>query len=135
MCPYGNSPSLINAWKPLQTPRTKPSRLYSKDSKASAKAGLRNKVAINFPDPSGSSPALKPPGNIIICACPMRFFISSMESSKACGVSLRIIKVSVTAPAASKASAESYSQFVPGQTGIKTRGLPNDSLRFGPYVV
>ncbi|MDA6816097.1 hypothetical protein OSL60_28320, partial [Escherichia coli] len=32
-------------------------------------------------------------------------------------------KISVSAPALAKALAESYSQLVPGKTGIKTRGL------------
>ncbi len=34
---------------------------------ASLTLGFLNIVAINLPEPSGSSPALKPPGNAIIC--------------------------------------------------------------------
>ena len=77
---------------------------------------------MNLPDPSGSSPALKPPGNMMIWAWAMRLAISSIDSAKSCAVLLRRTMTSATAPARSKASAESYSQFVPGHTGIGIHG-------------
>ena len=53
----------------------------------------------------------------------MRFFISAMDSATSESVRFLNTKVSATAPAASNALAVSYSQFVPGKTGIKTLGL------------
>ncbi len=41
------------------------------------------------------------------------------------GVMLRKIRMTVRAPASSKAFAESYSQFVPGNTGMNTVGCPS----------
>ena len=43
-------------------------------------------------------------------------------SATAEGVRLLMTSVSATAPACSNARAESYSQFVPGNTGMITRG-------------
>ena len=48
------------------------------------------------------------------------FFHRFLDAS---GVRLRITKISVFAPAASKAAAVSYSQLIPGNTGMKTVGL------------
>ena len=86
-------------------------------------------MAINLPEPSGSSPALKPPGNITILACLMATSNSSIESLSICSV-LFLIKTNWTlAPAFSKARFESYSQLVPGNTGITTRGV--STVTFG----
>ena len=121
--PYGTKPSLISAWKPLQIPSIKPSRFSNKSLIASLIRGLRNIVAINLPLPSGSSPALKPPGIITICELLIYLTIASTDSSIAAAVKLRTIKVLASAPAASKARALSYSQLLPGKTGMNTRGL------------
>ena len=77
---------------------------------------------MNLPEPSGSSPPEKPPGSIMIWACWMPLTMAATVSSTACGVRLRTMSVSASAPARSQARAESYSQFVPGNTGMKTRG-------------
>ena len=60
--PYGTRPVFIRAWKPLQMPRMRPSRFWMRSMTASATCGLRRTVAMNLPDPSGSSPAENPPG-------------------------------------------------------------------------
>ena len=78
---------------------------------------------MNFPLPSGSSPALKPPGNMMIWESWIPFTIAWIVSSIACAVRLRMIKILLSAPARSKARAVSYSQFCPGKTGINTFGL------------
>ena len=49
----------------------------------------------------------------------------STESVISCAVRFRNTSVIVLAPARSKARALSYSQFVPGNTGIKTDGCPS----------
>ena len=99
--------------------------------------GLRNVVAMNLPEPSGSSPEEKPPGKAMICALLTAARISLMESSMACGLRLRMTTGVTTAPARSKARCVSYSQFVPGKTGMKTRGFANVVsvvLRLPPFV-
>ena len=52
----------MRAWKPLQMPRTRPSRFCSRSITASAAWGDRRKAVMNLPEPSGSSPPEKPPG-------------------------------------------------------------------------
>ena len=121
--PYGTSPNLISAWKPLQIPSISPSRLCSKLLTASAIRGFRNMVAMNLPLPSGSSPALKPPGSMMIWDSLIPFTMAWIVSSIAWAVRLRMIKILLSAPARSKARAVSYSQFCPGNTGINTFGL------------
>ena len=49
--------------------------------------------------------------------------MASTLSETACGVRLFTTTVFATAPTRSNARAESYSQLVPGNTGITTRGL------------
>ena len=66
--PFGTNPNLINAWKPLQIPSAKPSLSFNNLCTASSIFAFLNAVAKNLAEPSGSSPALNPPGNIIICA-------------------------------------------------------------------
>ena len=63
--PYGRSPDFISAWNPLQIPRIRPS-LSRNFAIASATFGLDSTVAMNLPEPSGSSPELNPPGIISI---------------------------------------------------------------------
>ena len=92
---------------------------------ASATLGLRSVVAINFPEPSGSSPAEKPPGIIIIWLSSMALACSCIEASISCTERLRMITTFALAPALSKAAAVSYSQLVPGNTGMTTCGQPN----------
>ena len=46
-----------------------------------------------------------------------------MDSFNCSGVWFRITTISVSAPARSKARAASNSQFVPGNTGMRTLGL------------
>ena len=128
--PYGNNPNLINAWNPLQIPIINPSRLSNKSLIASFKRGFFNTVAINLPEPSGSSPALNPPGNITILACLIAASNSLIESVSICSV-LFLIKTNWTfAPAFSKARFESYSQLVPGNTGITTSGVSTVTFAF-----
>ena len=58
-----------------------------------------------------------------------------MESSIASGVRLRTINVCGLAPARAKTRAVSYSQFVPGNTGIRTRGCGVLEVAIGLMVV
>ena len=60
--PKGNNPVLTKAWKPLHIPRIKPSFSSSKYSTASLTFVFLSTLAINLPDPSGSSDNEKPPG-------------------------------------------------------------------------
>ena len=81
-------------------------------------------VAMNLAEPSGSSPELKPPGSMRICDWRIAVARAVRDSSTASGVRLRKTRVSVLAPACSKTAAVSYSQLVPGKTGITTLGFP-----------
>ena len=78
---------------------------------------------MNLPEPSGSSPPEKPPGMKIICASPAFFAKLSADFEIPSLVRLLITKISASAPALSTAFAESYSQLVPGNTGIRTLGF------------
>ena len=78
---------------------------------------------MNLPEPSGSSPPLKPPGNITICAFSISSTILSIVSLIACEERLFTTRIDGSAPAFSKALAVSTSQLVPGKVGINTRGL------------
>ena len=53
---------------------------------------------MNLPEPSGSSPALKPPGIISICERRMRRASSALEASMSAAERLQKTKVSATAP-------------------------------------
>ena len=99
-------------------------------------SGFLNTVAINLPEPSGSSPAEKPPGIIIIWLSFIRFVISLTESVISEAVKFLITKISLSAPALLNAFIVSYSQFVPGNTGMNTRGFANDDLQTSghPFV-
>ena len=104
-------------------PSIRPSRCFKSACTASVMAGLRKKAAINLALPSGSSPPEKPPGRNTIWLSPIRFASSFALSDTCAGVRLLMTNTSGCAPARSMARAESYSQFVPGNTGISTRGL------------
>ena len=78
---------------------------------------------MNFALPSGSSPPLKPPGSMIICDCFILLSIASTDSLIASIFRFLITSVSTCAPARSNTLAVSYSQFVPGNTGISTLGF------------
>ena len=121
--PYGTRPSLISAWNPLQIPSARPSLSFKSFITASFIFAFWNAVAKNFALPSGSSPAEKPPGNIIICAFSISFSNASTDALISSAVKFLNTLVITLAPAFSNALVESYSQFVPGKTGINTVGL------------
>ena len=121
--PYGNNPNFTNAWNPLQIPNINPSFSYRCLWIKSFSFGFLKILLMNFPEPSGSSPALNPPGNMMICAFSISFANNSIESCISCGFKFLNTTVLTLAPASSNAFAESYSQFVPGNTGMNTWGL------------
>ena len=90
---------------------------------------------MNFPEPSGSSPPENPPGMNKICDSRKRFAKASVDSLIASGVWLRMTKTSGSAPTAANGFAVSYSQFVPGNTGISTRGLGVETSGLGQRFV
>ena len=114
---------MISAWNPLQIPSARPSLSLRSFSTTSFILALRNAVAKNLAEPSGSSPAENPPGNIIICAWLIAFSNSSTDSLILSASRFLNTLTIVSAPALSNALALSYSQLVPGNTGINTVGL------------
>ena len=122
--PSGTSPSLIRAWNPLQMPSIRPSRSFKSRCTASFMAALRNTAAKNLAEPSGSSPAEKPPGNMTIWARSTASLKASTDWRMSRELKFLNTRVSTFAPARAKALALSYSQLVPGNTGINTRGCP-----------
>ena len=82
----------------------------------------RKNAVMNLPDPSGSSPPEKPPGKNRISDAASLLANRSADSATPWAVRLLITKTSGTAPAFSSARAVSYSQLVPGNTGISARG-------------
>ena len=78
---------------------------------------------MNLALPSGSSPPEKPPGSMTIWLFLMALTRASQLSATAAGVRLLMTSTCASAPAFSKACAVSYSQLVPGNTGMMTRGL------------
>ena len=137
MSPYGTRPSLTSAWKPLQMPSIRPSRFFSRSRTASVTAGARKNAVMNLAEPSGSSPPEKPPGIITIWLLLISSTNACVDSATAAGVRLLTISVVTSAPARSKAAAESYSQLLPGNTGITTCGLateePTYTVFFGAW--
>ena len=103
-------------------PSIRPSRTCSRSRTASVTSGARKNAVMNFAEPSGSSPPEKPPGSMTICAPRMASASAFVLSATASGVRLLITSTCASAPARSKARAESYSQFVPGKTGMTTFG-------------
>ena len=122
MSPNGTRPSLMSAWKPLQMPSIRPSRFLSRSRTASVTSGARKNAVMNLAEPSGSSPPEKPPGIITIWLLPISSTSLAVDSATAAGVRLLTISVCASAPARSNAAAESYSQLLPGNTGMMTRG-------------
>ena len=90
---------------------------------AKASQGLADYLKKNFAEPSGSSPAENPPGNIIICDWLIAFSNSSTDSLMLAASRFLNTLTIVSAPALSNALALSYSQLVPGNTGINTVGF------------
>ena len=113
----------MSAWKPLQMPAMRPSRSSRSAFTASFTASPRKKAVMNLPEPSGSSPAEKPPGRKIIWLSPMRREKSSTDLAMSEAVRFCTTKIFALAPASSMARAVSYSQLVPGKTGMSTWGL------------
>ena len=103
-------------------PSIRPSRFFSRSMMASVRAGERRKEAMNLPEPSGSSPPEKPPGSTTIWAPWMALSSSWADWSRASRVRLRTTTICASIPASMQARAVSYSQLVPGNTGITTRG-------------
>ena len=122
MSPNGTRPSFTRAWKPLQMPSMRPSRFCSRSRTASVTAGARKNAVMNFAEPSGSSPPEKPPGIMMIWLLLMALTSASVLSATCAGERLFTMNVSTTAPACSNARALSYSQLLPGNTGMTTRG-------------
>jgi hypothetical protein len=89
---------------------------------ASFTAAFLKNAVMNLAEPSGSSPPEKPPGMNIIWAWPVRLCKVLHALGDGGGVRFRTTIISGSAPAFSKARAESYSQLVPGNTGMSTRG-------------
>ena len=79
-------------------------------------------------EPSGSSPPEKPPGRIIIWLRPMASRRASADSWSTWGFRLRTTTISGSMPARRQALAVSYSQLVPGNTGMTARGWANFSV-------
>ena len=107
----------------MHIPSIKPSRLLRSFVTASLTFGFLNVVAINLPEPSGSSPPEKPPGSIMICDDSISSTILSIVSLIADDERLFTTRILVSAPAFSNALAESTSQLVPGNAGINTFGF------------
>ena len=109
-------------------PSIRPSRSNSRRRTASVTAGERKKEAMNLALPSGSSPPEKPPGSMTICASSMALTRASQLAVTSAGVRLRMTRVWGSAPAARNARAVSYSQLVPGNTGMMTLGFATPIL-------
>ena len=121
--PKGTRPVFINAWKPLQIPRMSPSLSSTKPIMQAATLCSRITLAMNLAEPSGSSPAEKPPENARISARFIHLQSSSRDFSSSCLLRFLITTNRVSAPDNLKALAISYSQFVPGNTGRTARGF------------
>ena len=78
---------------------------------------------MNFALPSGSSPPEKPPGSMTIWLSRMALTSAAQLSVMSFGVRLRMTRISGSAPARANALAVSYSQLVPGKTGMMTLGF------------
>ena len=95
-------------------PKIKPPRAINA-SIAALTSAFNKILTMNLAEPSGSSAAENPPANIRMFAlamCATIYFIDAAIAIVLNGT------ISATAPAASNAFAVSYSQFVPGNTGI-----------------
>ena len=90
---------------------------------ASVTSGLRKKAVMNLPEPSGSSPPEKPPGTKMIWLSRTARAKRAADSETSAADWLRSTMISGSRPARMTARALSYSQLVPGNTGMTTRGL------------
>ena len=123
--PKGTSPSLMRAWKPLQMPRTRPSRFCSRSITASATWGDAEKGGdelagavrlVAAGEAAGQEEDLTAPG-------PPGQTGRRMSATSVGGVWLFSTRICGSRPARSAARALSYSQLVPGNTGISTFGF------------
>ena len=130
--PYGTKPVLISAWNPLQIPKINPSRDFNKSIVASRTTGDLRIAAINLPDPSGSSPAENPPGIMSICERLMASAKACRDSANDSASPFLKTRISDSAPAWLNALAVSYSQLLPGKTGMITLGRA--TLTFGLWI-
>ena len=103
-------------------PSMRPSRLYRSSWTASVSFSRRKKAFMSLPLPSGSSPPEKPPGMTSIWLRARASAMRSRLSSTPSGLRLRTTSISGSAPARARARAVSYSQFVPGKTGMSACG-------------
>ena len=101
---------------------------------ASVSRGLRRKEAMNLAEPSGSSPPEKPPGINTTWAFRMACSSSWAEARRFSAVRFLTTTVSASMPAVRQARTLSYSQLVPGNTGITARGfaIPRASTAGAP---
>ncbi len=104
-------------------PPIRPSRCLSRSCTLSRTTGFLKNAVMNLPEPSGSSPPEKPPGMNMIWLSLIFSAKAAADSATARADMLRITMISGTAPAFKKARAVSYSQLVPGNTGISTLGF------------
>ena len=79
---------------------------------------LSKMLTINLADPSGSSAAEKPPAKKIMLAFSILSTIVSTDLTIASSFSVTNGTKLTFAPSFSKALAESYSELVPGNTGM-----------------
>ena len=108
----------MSAWKPLHTPSINPSRFSRRFVTCSLTAALRKNAVMSLALPSGSSPPEKPPGMTMIWLSLTALAKRSTLSATSALVKLQMMNCSASAPASSRARWVSYSQFVPGKTGI-----------------
>ena len=104
-------------------PSIRPPRLSISSVTASRTAGERKKAVMNLPEPSGSSPPEKPPGITIIWAARMASATRWALAATCSAFRFRTTRISASPPASMTARAVSYSQLVPGNTGIRALGL------------
>ena len=108
---------MTRAWNPLQIPMIKPPRSMNL-SMAARTFSLSKMLTINLADPSGSSAAEKPPAKKIMLAFSTLSTIVSTDLTIASSFSVTNGTKLTLAPSFSKALAESYSELVPGNTGM-----------------
>ena len=86
---------------------------------------MRKRAAMNLPLPSGSSPPEKPPGSTRSSGSSWMALRHAADGLSSMSAAVRLLHhqdLRAPRPARSKARAVSYSQLVPGKTGMSTRG-------------
>ncbi len=83
---------------------------------------------MNLAEPSGSSPPEKPPGMTMIWLSRMAAAMAATESATSPPVRFFTTRMLARMPARSRARAVSYSQLVPGNTGMRAAGLATPTL-------